>query len=264
MITSVVGRLIKKPELIERIHIPGKHVVAFTIVQNSQRGDKRVSVFFNLSTVVATEAQFEMVMRLEKGTVLLFSAPRITYVKQADRDDREQVINLYAEIDNFRIVAGAQAGGADSSSPPSSPHPADAAVAFEEGQEAPLPPQQRRAAGPRVEGPRPSASTNASGTTAARRRASGGDEGHEAASGLDAADAVADVADMSDLSDPFDGEPPPPAPARRPAAGAARGGEALSPAQAGAKRTTPPTAPQKPPRPRPEPQEIPEDDDPFA
>lgn len=175
MITSIVGRLIKKPELVERIHIPGKRVVAFTVVQNSQRGDRRVSVFFNLSTVVATDAQFEMVMRFEKGTVLLFSSPRITYVKQVDREDGEQVINLYAEIDNFRIVAGA-AGGPGSEAAPS-PHPADA-PAFEEAQEAP-------------------------GRVAAQR----------SRPAAPAPTAAAELSDLSDLSDPFGDEPPPRRPA---------------------------------------------------
>ena len=275
MITSVVGRLIKKPELVERIHIPGKRVVAFTIVQNSQRGEKRLSVFFNLTMVIATEAQFEMVMRFEKGTVLLFSSPRITYVKQVDRDEHEQVINLYAEIDNFRIVAGAQGMAGDASS---SPHPADAA-GFEEMDEAPLPQQQmqqRRAAGQQA--PAASSRPEAPGRAAATQRPMPSarpnpprtaappddfeDDDRDEASPLLSADA------LSDLSDPFEDEPPP-APARRPATGASPPRVAApAPAQAGEKRTPPPAAPQNrqnQPRPRrQEPQEPTEDDDPFA
>src|SRR5918998_2120093 len=107
MITSIVGRLIKKPELVERIQIPGKRVLSFTLVQNSTRGERRLSVFYNLSMIVGTDAQYELVMRFEKNTVLLFSFPRITYVKQTDKSEQEQVINLYAEVENFKIVAGA-------------------------------------------------------------------------------------------------------------------------------------------------------------
>ena len=107
MITSIVGRLIKKPEVAERIQIPGKHVVNFTVVENRNRGERRLSVFFNLSLIIGTDAQFDLAMRLDKGTVLLFSAPRITYVRQSDKSDTEQTINLYADADNFKIVAGA-------------------------------------------------------------------------------------------------------------------------------------------------------------
>jgi len=110
MITSIVGRLIKKPEVAERIQIPGKHVVNFTIVENRNRGEKRLSVFFNLSLIIGTDAQFDLAMRLDKGTVLLFSAPRITYVRQSDKSDTEQTINIYADADNFKIVAGAGVG----------------------------------------------------------------------------------------------------------------------------------------------------------
>ncbi len=116
MITSIVGRLIKKPEVAERIQIPGKHVVNFTLVENRNRGEKRLSVFFNLSLIIGTDAQFDLAMRLDKGTVLLFSAPRITYVRQSDKSDTEQTINLYAEADNFKIVAGAGEGRAGSAS----------------------------------------------------------------------------------------------------------------------------------------------------
>ena len=112
MITSIVGRLIKKPEVAERIQIPGKHVVNFTVVENRNRGERRVSVFFNLSLIIGTDAQFDLAMRLDKGTVLLFSAPRITYVRQSDKSESEQTINLYAEADNFKIVAGAGEGSA--------------------------------------------------------------------------------------------------------------------------------------------------------
>ena len=111
MITSIVGRLIKKPEVAERIQIPGKHVVNFTLVENRSRGERRVSVFFNLSLIIGTDAQFDLAMRLDKGTVLLFSAPRITYVRQSDKSDTEQTINLYADADNFKIVAGAAGVG---------------------------------------------------------------------------------------------------------------------------------------------------------
>ncbi len=114
MITSIVGRLIKKPEVAERIQIPGKHVVNFTVVENRNRGEKRLSVFFNLSLIIGTDAQFDLAMRLDKGTVLLFSAPRITYVRQSDKSETEQTINLYAEADNFKIVAGAGEGSAGS------------------------------------------------------------------------------------------------------------------------------------------------------
>jgi len=114
MITSIVGRLIKKPEVAERIQIPGKHVVNFTLVENRNRGEKRLSVFFNLSLIIGTDAQFDLAMRLDKGTVLLFSAPRITYVRQSDKGETEQTINLYAEADNFKIVAGAGEGSAGS------------------------------------------------------------------------------------------------------------------------------------------------------
>jgi len=114
MITSIVGRLIKKPEVAERIQIPGKHVVNFTVVENRSRGEKRLSVFFNLSLIIGTDAQFDLAMRLDKGTVLLFSAPRITYVRQSDKSETEQTINLYAEADNFKIVAGAGEGSAGS------------------------------------------------------------------------------------------------------------------------------------------------------
>src|SRR4028119_1978478 len=115
MITSIVGRLIKKPEVAERIQIPGKHVVNFTLVENRSRGEKRLSVFFNLSVIIGTDAQFDLAMRLDKGTVLLFSAPRITYVRQSDKSSEgEQTINLYAEADNFKIVAGAGEGNAGS------------------------------------------------------------------------------------------------------------------------------------------------------
>jgi len=114
MITSIVGRLIKKPEVAERIQIPGKHVVNFTLVENRNRGEKRLSVFFNLSLIIGTDAQFDLAMRLDKGTVLLFSAPRITYVRQSDKSETEQTINLYAEADNFKIVAGAGEGSAGS------------------------------------------------------------------------------------------------------------------------------------------------------
>ena len=107
MITSIVGRLIKKPEVAERIQIPGKRIVNFTVVENRTRGERRLAVFFNLSMVVGTDAQFDLVMRFEKGTVLLFSSPRITYVRQSERSETEQTINLYAEADNFKIVAGA-------------------------------------------------------------------------------------------------------------------------------------------------------------
>ena len=107
MITSIVGRLIKKPEVAERIQIPGKHVVNFTVVENRNRGERRVSVFFNLSLIIGTDAQFDLAMRLDKGTVLLFSSPRITYVRQSDKSENEQTINLYADADNFKIVAGA-------------------------------------------------------------------------------------------------------------------------------------------------------------
>src|ERR671933_270005 len=103
MITSIVGRLIKKPELVERINIPGKRVVSFTTVQHLNRGERRLSVFFNLSTVLATDAQYDLVMRFDKGTVLMFSFPRVTYVKQVEKDAGEQVINIYAEVDNFKI-----------------------------------------------------------------------------------------------------------------------------------------------------------------
>ena len=75
-------------EVAERIQIPGKHVVNFTLVENRSRGEKR----------------------LDKGTVLLFSAPRITYVRQSDKSETEQTINLYADADNFKIVAGAGVG----------------------------------------------------------------------------------------------------------------------------------------------------------
>ena len=114
MITSIVGRLIKKPEVAERIQIPGKHVVNFTLVENRNRGEKRLSVFFNLSLIIGTDAQFDLAMRLDKGTVLLFSSPRITYVRQSDKSETEQTINLYAEADNFKIVAGAGEGSAGS------------------------------------------------------------------------------------------------------------------------------------------------------
>jgi hypothetical protein len=60
MITSIVGRLIKKPEVAERIQIPGKHVVNFTMVENRSRGEKRLSVFFNLSLIIGTDAQFDL------------------------------------------------------------------------------------------------------------------------------------------------------------------------------------------------------------
>ena len=116
MITSIVGRLIKKPELAERIQIPGKRVVNCTLVQNSTRGERRLSVFFNLSMIVATDAQYELVMRLEKNTVLLFSFPRITYVKQNEKSPQEQSINLYAEVDNFKIVAGGESSSSLGSS----------------------------------------------------------------------------------------------------------------------------------------------------
>jgi hypothetical protein len=72
-------------------------------------------VFFNLSLIIGTDAQFDLAMRLDKGTVLLFSAPRITYVRQSDKSSEgEQTINLYAEADNFKIVAGAGEGSAGS------------------------------------------------------------------------------------------------------------------------------------------------------
>ena len=256
MITSVVGRLIKKPEQVERIHIPGKRVVAFTIVQNSQRGDKRLSVFFNLTMIVATEAQFEMVMRLEKGTVLLFSSPRITYVKQVDKDEHEQVINLYAEIDNFRIVAGAQGMTGDA---PASPHPADAA-AFEETEEAPpsqAPPQQRR--------PVPPTAGAAPNRTAARPMPAARTGG--APPGLireDAFDSYGEdetsFPDHAELSDPFADADKPPASSIRP----------TSPRPAAT--TTPPAVPTRrapsarnaPRAQRPVPEDQEEQDDPFA
>ena len=106
MITSIVGRLIKKPETVERINIPGKHLVNFTVVQNSTHADKRLSVFFNLSMVIGTDNQYNLAMRFEKGTVLLFTAPRITYVRQTERGEVDQSINIYAEVENFKIVAG--------------------------------------------------------------------------------------------------------------------------------------------------------------
>lgn len=106
MITSIVGRLIKKPEPVERITIPGKRLVNFTVVQNSTHADKRLSVFFNLSMVIGTDNQYNLAMRFEKGTVLLFTAPRITYVRQTERGEGDQSINIYAEVENFKIVAG--------------------------------------------------------------------------------------------------------------------------------------------------------------
>ena len=109
MITSIVGRLIKRPELVDRFQIPGKRIVLFTLVQHQNKGERRLSVFYNLSMLVGTDAQYEMVMRFEKNTVLLFSFPRITYVKHTQKSPEEQVINIYADVENFKIVAGADA-----------------------------------------------------------------------------------------------------------------------------------------------------------
>ena len=106
MITSIVGRLIKKPEVAERIQIPGKHVVNFTVVDHRTRGQKRISIFFNLSVIVGTDAQFDLAMRLEKNAVLLFHSPHITFTRQTDKSETEQTINLYADADGFRVVSG--------------------------------------------------------------------------------------------------------------------------------------------------------------
>lgn len=258
MITSIVGRLIKKPELIERIHIPGKRVVAFTIVQNSQRGEKRLSVFFNLSMVAATEAQFEMVMRLEKGTVLLFSSPRITYVRQVERDEHEQVINLYAEIDNFRIVAGAPGTTVDA---PALPHPADAP----DVEEAEAPPQPQA---PRRQVPPPARPASLQSTAAAPGRTRAHPSAPATPAPEDNFDGYGDdqgsFPDPAELPDPFAEETPAaPPPQPRPASPPAQA--APPPASAAAKRTP---APQSPPRPRRQEaaaQESPEEDeDPFA
>jgi len=118
VITSIVGRLIKKPEPVERISIPGKRLVNFTVVQNSTHADKRLSVFFNLSMVIGTDNQYNLAMRFEKGTVLLFSAPRITYVRQTERGEGDQSINIYAEVENFKIVAGLDMAPASGLLPP--------------------------------------------------------------------------------------------------------------------------------------------------
>jgi hypothetical protein len=164
MITSIVGRLIKKPEVAERIQIPGKHVVNFTLVENRTRGEKRLSVFFNLSLVLGTDAQLDLALRLEKGTVLLFSSPRITYVRQTEKGEGEQTINLYAEADNFKIVAAAgaaTAAGAEAASPsasgagggedlfdPSAPESAPTAPPRGRAAQPPAPPAARPAARP--------------------------------------------------------------------------------------------------------------------
>ena len=152
MITSIVGRLIKKPEVAERIQIAGKHVVNFTVVENRNRGERRLSVFFNLSVIIGTDAQFDLVMRLDKGTVLMFSAPRITYVRQSDRSESEQqqqTINIYADADNFKIVAGAVADSSSQDERSEAPTPA-----------APMsqpPPQQPRTQGAGPDRPVPPA-----------------------------------------------------------------------------------------------------------
>ena len=174
MITSIVGRLIKKPEVAERIHIPGKRVVNFTVVENRTRGEKRLSVFFNLSMIVGTDAQYELVMRFEKGTILLFSFPRITYVRQTEKSEQEQSINLYAEVDNFKIVAGADAAFAPSAG---SPEMFDSATE-EETLPAPRRPLQQAAAPASRPAPHPS-------------------------------EDAPDFGDLSDLDDPFaESEPP--------------------------------------------------------
>lgn len=224
MITSIVGRLIKKPEVAERIQIPGKHVVNFTVVENRTRGERRLSVFFNLSLVIGTDAQFDLAMRLEKGTVLLFSSPRITYVRQSERSETEQSINLYAEAENFKIIAGAAeaafAAGASAGGP-------ELFEPAEEGAQAQAPPARAPAPMPQ---PRrsPSAAPPADRPVARPRQTPAVDE-------RDDHDPFAE-SDPSPESDPFaehEDEPrpsraAPPAPARsaspmpaRPAPGAA-------------------------------------------
>ncbi len=174
MITSIVGRLIKKPELIDRVQIPGKRIVLFTLVQHHHRGERRLSVFYNLSMIVGTDAQYDLVMRFEKNTVLLFSFPRITYVRQSEKSPQEQVINLYADVENFKIVAGADAAFAPSAGSSDMFEPA---VEEEETPPAPRRPQQSAPSGGHP-APRPS-------------------------------EDVPDFGDLSNLEDPFaESEPP--------------------------------------------------------
>lgn len=116
MITSIVGRLIKRPEVNERVNIPDKTVMNFTVVQSIRRGQsKRISVFYNLSMVVSTENQLNLIQSFDKGTILNFSSPRINFVKQNEPTQgqygEEVTINIYADVQNFEILSGGGAEG---------------------------------------------------------------------------------------------------------------------------------------------------------
>ena len=95
--------------------------------------------------LVATDARYELVMRFEKNTVLLFSFPRITYVRQSEKSPQEQVINLYADVENSKIVVGADAFAVSGANGAGSSHLL-APAAQEEASQAPRPPVPRPSA----------------------------------------------------------------------------------------------------------------------
>ena len=116
MITSIVGRLIKRPEVNERVNIPDKTVMNFTVVQNIKRGQsKRIGIFYNLSMVVSTENQMNLIQSFDKGTMLLFSSPKVNYVKQSEPQQgqygEEITINIYADVQNFEILGSPNESG---------------------------------------------------------------------------------------------------------------------------------------------------------
>jgi hypothetical protein len=119
MVTGIVGKLIRTPEE-KPVNIPGKKAVKFTVVENNKRGEGKVSVFYNMTMICGTDRQFDMVVGLQKGTVLMFSGVRVTGCKEGDKDQAEVSHNIYANVNNFDIIAstgegdGGNGGGASS------------------------------------------------------------------------------------------------------------------------------------------------------
>ena len=96
--------------------------------------------------VIGTDNQYNLAMRFEKGTVLLFTAPRITYVRQTERGEGDQSINIYAEVENFKIVAGLDTAPA-SSGFPAEESPIEEAAPAPARRPSPLTPPARSARG---------------------------------------------------------------------------------------------------------------------